>query len=215
MSTSAWFRHAGTLILSGGVLAAVSTVLHPPTVDPLDAAQVLAEVRRTLWLWMAVHVGLAAGLWLWTLGWVALYRGLEEHGAARYALYGAISGAVALAVWLPLLTAETAGLPLLARATAAGTAPSWWRFLWPVTLGSGYVAAFLHWSAALGAALDLPRLRGPWTAWGIAGAAALVPGFPGLVAAWLYPRYGLWLLLLTLAPGALWFFALALRLRRS
>lgn len=212
---SAWFRHAGTLLLAGGVLAAASTALHPPTVDPLAAAHVLAEVRHAPQRWMAVHIGMGVGLWLWTLGWVALYSGLEGRGAARYALYGAVSGVVALAVWLPLLTAEVAGLPLLARAVAAGTAPPWWRFLWPVTLAGGYVAALLHWAAALGAALDLPRLGAPWTTWGMAGVAALLPGFPGLVAAWLLPRYALWILLLTMAPGALWFFALGWRLRRS
>lgn len=212
---NAWFRHAGTLLLAGGVLAAISTALHPPTLDPLGAAHVLEEARRAPQRWMAVHVALAAGLWLWTLGWLALYRGLEDNGAARYALYGAVSGAVALAVWLPLLTAEVAGVPLLARAATGGAAPPWWRFLWPVVLAGGYVAAFLHWAAALGAAFDLRGWRAPWTAWGTAGVAALLPGFPGLAAAWLLPRYALWLLLVTLTPGALWFFLLGWRLRRS
>ncbi|HEY8414489.1 MAG TPA: hypothetical protein VIK99_01825 [Thermaerobacter sp.] len=210
-----WFRHAGTLLLAGSILAAVSTVLHPPTFHPLGAARVVDETRLAPLRWMAVHVGLGVGLWLWTLGWWAFYRGLEDRGTARYALYGAVSGAVALAIWLPLLTAEVAGLPLLAGAAAAGTAPLWWRVLWPVILGSGYVAALLHWAAALGAALDLPRLKGPWTAWGLAGVAALLPGFPGLVAAWLVPRSAFWILLLTMAPGALWFVALGWKLRRS
>lgn len=213
-----WFRHAGTWLLAGSLLTAACTALHPPTFDPLAAGVVLEEVRHAPQRWMAEHIGMAIGLTLWTFGWVSLYRALADAGVARWSLYGAVSAGVALALWLPLLTAEVAGLPLLARGVVgpapAGQPPAWWAFLWPATLATGYTAALLDWTAALAAAADLLRWR-PWRVWGKAGLAALLPGVPGLLAAWLAPQHALWILLFTIGPGGLWFLGLAWRLRHG
>ena len=214
----AW-RQAGLLLLIGGAASAVSTALHPVTVDPLDAAAVLDAVRDAPRRWVAVHVLLGFGVAAWTLGWYAAYRALGACGRARWSGPGSMLAVAALAVWVPLLAAEAAGLPLLARATAPGTAPGWWRVAWPVVLAGGYAATWLYWLAGLAVAWDLaPRpgappipVPSPPLAWSL---AALLPGLPGMVLAWLWPALAVPILVATLVPGALWALVLAWRMAR-
>ncbi|ADU52099.1 hypothetical protein Tmar_2018 [Thermaerobacter marianensis DSM 12885] len=158
----AW-RQAGWLLLAGGILAAASTALHPVTLDPGDATAVLDAVRRAPGRWIAVHVALGVGVTAWSLGWFAVWQGLQAAGRARWSGAGAMLAVASLAVWIPLLALEAAGLPLLARATVPGRSPLWWSVAWPATLAGGYAATWLYWLAGIAAAWDLaagPAARG-------------------------------------------------------
>ncbi|GAB6877031.1 hypothetical protein JCM13210_17580 [Thermaerobacter litoralis] len=209
-------RWAGLLLLAGGILAAASTAFHPVTLDPADAAAVLDAVRRAPLRWIAVHGGLGFGVAAWSLGWYLVYQALREAGRVGLSGAGAMLAAVALAVWLPLLALEAAGLPLLARSTPAGQSPSWFTVAWPATLAGGYVATWLYWLAGIAAAWDLAaagtRVPGlPRVSLGLA-LAALLPGLPGMVVAWLLPELAVPVLLVSLVPGALWALIVAWRL---
>lgn len=149
------FRQAGWLLLVGGVLAAASTALHPVTLNPRDPAAVLDAVRANSTRWIAVHVTLGVGVAAWSLGWFAVYQGLRDAGRARWSGAGAMLAVAALAVWIPLLALEAAGLPLIARATPPGHSPLGWNAAWPATLAGGYVATGLYWLAGIAAAWDL------------------------------------------------------------
>ncbi len=211
------WRWAGRLLVAGGLLAAASTALHPVTLDPGNAAEVLDAVRRAPERWVAVHVGLGLGVAAWSLGWFLVYQGLREAGRARWSGTGAMLATAALAVWLPLLALEAAGLPLLARAARPDESPLWFDVAWPATLAGGYVATWLYWLAGLAAAWDLASLAptgGPRVSRSMA-LAALLPGLPGMVLAWLFPHAAVPLLLASLIPGALWALVLAWRLARG
>ncbi|QIA27797.1 hypothetical protein DYI95_010000 [Thermaerobacter sp. PB12/4term] len=211
------WRWAGRLLVAGGLLAAASTVLHPVTLDPGNAAEVLDAVRRAPERWVAVHVGLGFGVAAWSLGWFLVYQGLREAGRARWSGAGAVLAAAALAVWLPLLALEAAGLPLLARATSPGASPLWFDVAWPATLAGGYVATWLYWLAGMAVAWDLASFApagGPRVSRGIA-LATLLPGLPGMVLAWLFPDAAVPVLMVSLVPGALWALVVAWRLARG
>jgi hypothetical protein len=80
----------------GAPILLVSTLLHPMSADPNDAAAAFAEYAADTW-WIASHLGQFAGVALLSVALVALAGTLEDGRAAAWGRIGVATTAASLA----------------------------------------------------------------------------------------------------------------------
>ena len=108
--------------MSGVILTALFTVLHPSSVDPADSVAVFREYAHSD-AWLAVHLGQLVGTLLVLAGLVVLFLQLSDHPRSRtLSLAGVVSAIVTAAVITILRAVDGVSLKRLADLYAEGGA---------------------------------------------------------------------------------------------
>lgn len=201
-------RSGALAIWIGALVFGGATLLHPPTLSPGDTDEVLRSGTEAIWV--ADHWVLATAITLIGVG-LALFHSRIPRTAPALATAAGLLGAVALSLWLVLLTFEATGWTAVAKALA-GSLPAEGEVttalggraalhtvaqaLWLTSLATGYVAGILFSGAVLFWSLErwAAKETGPrWFAWlGLMGGAT---GTVAQGAAWAVPSAALMLLI--------------------
>ncbi len=205
MRTAFSNKAAGISILAGAALVAISTLLHPPVVDPWDGSHALQGINDDYMRWMFDHSIMLTGIFLWLLGLSGAEFYLKEsYMGARNASRLFISS---LTIWIIVLAAELVTLPILAppaEENPGSLAFTVYRAIFGLGLLSGYFAIALIWigSSLLSKSMQADFKTDSWftkTGWisGWGGAA-------GIIISVMFPETAFFILPITSGPPFLW-----------
>ncbi|WP_066172819.1 hypothetical protein [Bacillus marinisedimentorum] len=198
-------KAAGISILAGAALVAISTLLHPPVVDPWDGSHALHDINNSYLRWMFDHSIMLAGIFLWLLGLSSAEFYLKEsYMGARNAARLFISS---LSIWTVVLAAELVTLPIIA--SAAEDSPDslafiLYRAIFGLGLLSGYFAIALIW---IGSSLLSKSMEAEFKTGSLFTKAGWVSGWAGaagIIVSVMMPEAAFFILPITSGPPFLW-----------
>lgn len=225
-------RSGAVILVAGLVLFAAASMLHPPTVNPWDPTEALAEAAQLMW--MVDHLALLVAVIAVHLGLFILHTILVKSGRFQWSHVAFACGAASMTLWVTVFVVELTGWPLLAQAVAAwfgsaadmplgltvGLGPAGVvslvvRGVWATSLTLGYAAAFLLGLAVLLWSIDITfsgALPRPLGRFGIVVGLVTIVGIPVAVA---MIRLALWLLVPIAGLIGAWLLAVAWAMWRS